>query len=154
DERLSGYEDDDLFLRLFQAGYENVYLPKSLSKWRIYQTSSSYTPRMAISRMLYARKLIDRFPDDPDMSRYYVRDMIAPRFFFIMVAELRKAVLRGTLDQQTVAVNNLAYITSYMRLRWRLPLRFLFLPSVRIPFLARLIMRHRTVLGSVARRFL
>jgi glycosyltransferase involved in cell wall biosynthesis len=154
DERLSGYEDDDLFLRLFQAGYENVYLPKSLSKWRIYQTSSSYTPRMAISRMLYARKLIDRFPDDPDMSRYYVRDMIAPRFFFIMVAELRKAVLKGTLDQQTVAVNNLAYITSYMRLRWRLPLQLLFLPSVRIPFLARFIVRHRMVLGSVARRFL
>ena len=26
DERLSGYEDDDLFLRLFQAGFHNVFL--------------------------------------------------------------------------------------------------------------------------------
>jgi glycosyltransferase involved in cell wall biosynthesis len=26
DERLRGYEDDDLFLRLFRAGYDNVYL--------------------------------------------------------------------------------------------------------------------------------
>src|SRR4051812_17445538 len=27
DERLSGYEDDDLFLRIFRADYDNVFLP-------------------------------------------------------------------------------------------------------------------------------
>ena len=36
DERLSGYEDDDLFLRIFGAGYDNVYLNERLSKWRIH----------------------------------------------------------------------------------------------------------------------
>ena len=36
DEQLRGYEDDDLFLRLFHAGFDNVYLHKPLSQWRIY----------------------------------------------------------------------------------------------------------------------
>jgi GT2 family glycosyltransferase len=153
DERLSGYEDDDLFLRLFQAGYDNTYLPAPLSKWRIYQASSSYTPRMAISRMIYARKLIERFPDDRDRARYYVRDMIAPRFFRAMVAELRRAVVKGTHEQQTIALANLAYITSYLPLPWRIPLRLVLLPALRVPLLSRLIVRHRTMLAAIARRW-
>ena len=32
DERLSGYEDDDLFLRIFRYGYDNIYLKQALSK--------------------------------------------------------------------------------------------------------------------------
>ena len=35
DERLSGYEDDDLFLRLFLAGFDNEYIDTPLSQWRI-----------------------------------------------------------------------------------------------------------------------
>ncbi len=95
DERLSGYEDDDLFLRLFQAGFDNIYIPIPLSKWRMHQSSSSYSVRMAISRATYARILIARFPNDPNSSRYYVRDLIAPRFFRLMATEMRKAVVKG-----------------------------------------------------------
>lgn len=36
DERLCGCEDDDLFLRLFTAGYANVFIDEPLSQWRIY----------------------------------------------------------------------------------------------------------------------
>jgi glycosyltransferase involved in cell wall biosynthesis len=81
DERLSGYEDDDLFLRMFRTGYRHEYLNNSLSKWRIYNSSSSFTSRMAQSRRLYAKKLMDMFPDNPTTGRYWVRDCIAPRFF-------------------------------------------------------------------------
>ena len=41
DERLSGYEDDDLFLRMFRHGFDNVYLDEALSQWRIYPASTS-----------------------------------------------------------------------------------------------------------------
>jgi GT2 family glycosyltransferase len=154
DERLSGYEDDDLFLRMFRAGFDNVYLPQSLSKWRIYQESSSYSSRMAVSRATYARKLIERFPNDEDNSRYYVRDLIAPRFFNGMARELRKAILRDTKEQQSAALANLRFISAHLRLTRRLPVQLVFLPAMRIPPLARFIMRNRAPIAAVLRRVL
>lgn len=35
DERLTGYEDDDLFIRIFCAGYIGVYVNRVLTAWRI-----------------------------------------------------------------------------------------------------------------------
>ena len=87
DERLSGFEDDDLFLRMFQAGYDNIYLDKALTKWRIFGGSASFSPRMALSRMIYLRKLVAAFPDNPERDRFYTRDMIVPRFFPWLVRE-------------------------------------------------------------------
>jgi glycosyltransferase involved in cell wall biosynthesis len=80
DEQLCGYEDDDLFLRLFRAGYANVFVDKALSAWRIYPGSTSFTTRMAQSRMIYAKKLFATFPDEHKANRFYCRDLIAPRF--------------------------------------------------------------------------
>ena len=152
DERLSGYEDDDFFLRMFLAGFDNVYLPVSLSKWRIYQTSSSYSQRMATSRAIYARKLIEQFPNDHDRGRHHVRDMIAPRFFRTMAGEMRKATLKGTKQQQAIALANLEFIVQYLRLFDRLLLQLFFLPALRVPPLARFIMRHRIGLYRLVRR--
>jgi len=53
DEMLSGYEDDDLFLRLFQANYDNIYLPFPTSQWRIHATSSGGSDRMEESLRYY-----------------------------------------------------------------------------------------------------
>jgi glycosyltransferase involved in cell wall biosynthesis len=39
DERLCGYEDDDLFLRLLRAGYDNAYVSASLTRWRVHSGS-------------------------------------------------------------------------------------------------------------------
>lgn len=154
DERLSGYEDDDFFLRMFLAGFDNVYLPTSLSKWRIYQGSSSYSQRMAVSRAIYARKLIERFPNDLDRGRHHVHDMIAPRFFRTMAGEMRKATLKGTRQQQTAALANLKFIVRHLRLSERLLLQLFFLPALRFPPLARLIMRHRFGLYRLLRRLI
>jgi glycosyltransferase involved in cell wall biosynthesis len=52
DERLSGYEDEDLFIRTFSAAYDSVYINRAVTKWRIYGSSTSVSPRMARSRML------------------------------------------------------------------------------------------------------
>ena len=81
DERLLGYEDDDLFLRLFRCGYDNVFVNVSLTKWRIHTDSCSFSPRMSNSRGIYLRKLIEEFPDDPYRGRIITRDYLAPRFF-------------------------------------------------------------------------
>jgi glycosyltransferase involved in cell wall biosynthesis len=152
DERLSGYEDDDLFLRLFQAGFEHVFLPQALSRWRIYQSSSSYSPRMAVSRTLYARTLIERFPDKPEIPRYYVRDLVAPRFFRSMAAGWRRAVLKGTIEDRKSAHDSLVFISKYLRRRSSLALRFLVLPALRIPSVARFVIAHRELFLGVSRR--
>jgi glycosyltransferase involved in cell wall biosynthesis len=95
DERLSGYEDDDLFLRMFRAGYANIFLEVALSKWRIYPESSSYSYRMRRSRSIYARKLIAEYKDDPDRARFILRDVIIPRFYGHSIAEFVKAMKEG-----------------------------------------------------------
>jgi len=81
DERLSGYEDDDLFLRIFREGYRSHYIDRPVTKWRIHPGSTSYSLRMAVSRMIYYRKLVETFPNEPRLHQFWVRDYIAPRFF-------------------------------------------------------------------------
>lgn len=57
DEELSGYEDDDLFLRLYLAS-PVVYLPVSTLLWRMHEHNYSQTDRMIRSRVRYSRKLL------------------------------------------------------------------------------------------------
>jgi glycosyltransferase involved in cell wall biosynthesis/SAM-dependent methyltransferase len=89
DEKLSGYEDDDFFFRLFLAGYESEYLKdNSVMQWRIYPNSTSFSPRMAKSRMIYFRKLMEFLPDEPDLNLYWARDAFGPRFLVDLRSEL------------------------------------------------------------------
>jgi glycosyltransferase involved in cell wall biosynthesis len=60
DERLSGYEDDDLFARAFAAGRVR-YLAVPTLRWRIYDASYSFSGRMTESRLRYWRKLLATF---------------------------------------------------------------------------------------------
>jgi glycosyltransferase involved in cell wall biosynthesis len=80
DEQFMGYEDDDLFVRLFRAGFSNYFTPKAVTVWCIHTESTSYGIRMARSRLRYFRKLALMFPDDPMKSRFYFRDALLPRF--------------------------------------------------------------------------
>jgi hypothetical protein len=106
---------------------------------------------MGVSRAAYARKLIQQFPDDPDMTRFYIRDLIAPRFFRSTVSELRKAVKTGTKTDQAVAYRNLRFITRHLARRTRIPLQMFVLPALRLAPLRRLVMRYRNPLRSMLR---
>jgi glycosyltransferase involved in cell wall biosynthesis len=87
DERLSGYEDDDLFLRLFRAGWRNVFVSEPSVRYRRHVGSSVFSERMWDSRDVFAAKLIATFPDDPRIARFCVRDHIAPRFYYCAKTE-------------------------------------------------------------------
>jgi len=80
DERLRGFEDDDLFLKLFCAGFKSVYIDKALSGWRIHSQSSSASVSMLISAQVYYDKLIEAFNNKTEAHRDLVVDVIAPRF--------------------------------------------------------------------------
>jgi glycosyltransferase involved in cell wall biosynthesis len=80
DERLCGYEDDDLFLRIFRESFDNAYVPYPTSQWRIHEACCGASDRMDDSLRYYIKKLLSAFPDDRWRGAYYARDAIAPRF--------------------------------------------------------------------------
>lgn len=80
DERLCVYEDDDLFIRLFEANWKNYYVAESLSQWRIYSNSTSFSEKMEISRLIYAEKLVAKYQDKPLLNRLWASDLIIPKF--------------------------------------------------------------------------
>ena len=92
DERLAGYEDDDLFTRMFSAGYCFVYLKDVVTKWRLYSSSTSFSPTMARSRLIYFKKQIEAYPDDQAFGAYWSWDVIGPRFMRIIFNEFAKAL--------------------------------------------------------------
>lgn len=149
DERLSGYEDDDLFLRLFRLGYQNIYINKPLSKWRIGGTSCSYTHRMQRSRMIYAMKLIQSFPDNDILARRYTRDAIAPRFVRAMFGEYRRALSAGDNSHALKTLDDLSSLRKYSGGRHKLMLAMA-LPILRRTWFARLLLR----LWPIVRRFI
>ena len=153
DERLRGYEDDDLFLRLFRAGYDNVYIDEALSQWRMFPRSSSYSPRMAVSRMLYLRKLLEEFPDDPARGRFWRRDVLLPRFFLPMIVCFVDAVQRRDRDLMHSSLKELRFVTRYHNRRIRALMKLL-LPLLQIPGVARTLLVARPALLPLSRRML
>jgi glycosyltransferase involved in cell wall biosynthesis len=83
DERLCGYEDDDLFLRMFRENFDNAYVSYPTSQWRIHEPSCGTSDRHDDSLRFYAMKLLAAFPDDRWRGIYYARDAIAPRFISV-----------------------------------------------------------------------
>jgi glycosyltransferase involved in cell wall biosynthesis len=132
DERLSGYEDDDLFLRMFCKHWRNVYLSESLSFWRMNN----------VSRMIYARKLIAQFPDDRQRHMWFVRDFIAPKFFRILAREFSYAIDDRNHAVARRALDDLAEIAPYMPTRLHLSFLLALLP-LRSMFLGRVIIAAR-----------
>jgi glycosyltransferase involved in cell wall biosynthesis len=80
DEQFTGYEDDDLFLRLFRAGYTNYFLDKPVTVWFRHDASTSWTLKMSESRFRYFKKLSAMFPDRINFELFYFRDALIYRF--------------------------------------------------------------------------
>ncbi|BEU21558.1 glycosyltransferase family A protein [Paraburkholderia sp. 22B1P] len=68
DAQFTGYEDDDLFLRLHCAGYANRFVDRAITVWCIHTESTTYSMRMLRSRFRYYKKLDDAYPGySPDL---------------------------------------------------------------------------------------
>jgi len=119
DERLSGYEDDDLFVRIFWAGYRNVYLDIAVSRWRHYGASSSFSARMAKSRMIYFKKLVDTFPDEPTLGLWWRHNILGPRFMKIAFNEFIRASRVGDRAALDGAWSEMKEIAPVMNRRTR-----------------------------------
>jgi glycosyltransferase involved in cell wall biosynthesis len=93
DERLCGYEDDDLFLRLYIKGWKCKYIEDSLSKWRIHPNNTG-TKNAFKSRSIYADKIINTFSINNPCMHFIAAELIGKRFFEIT---------------QSIYLENLAY---------------------------------------------
>lgn len=134
DPRLSGYEDDDLCLRLFRAGYRYVFEPASVTKWRVRHDSASGTPRMLESGDLYAELLMERFPDQPELGRWYVRDCIAPRFFLSAFAQYHRWLLVDDMEAVHERLQRMHRFAPLLPSSWKYALvRRALLPLMRFP---------------------
>jgi glycosyltransferase involved in cell wall biosynthesis len=153
DERLAGYEDDDLFLRLFCARWENIYLPESLSFWRMNRMSCSYSPRMAKSRMIYARKVLEKFPDDLIRHVNLSRDVIAPKFFKLSAVDFLNAVRDKDRKVGSRALADMAEIAPHMRPKIRMLFAAGF-PLLRSWSVVRAAYKARGLLQPIVKRIL
>jgi glycosyltransferase involved in cell wall biosynthesis len=155
DEMLSGYEDDDLFVRVFRLGWEHVFLRSPQVRFRIHTNGSSTSPRFMASRVRYATKLEAILPDDPRMFRYYLADAIAPRFFLTSLDDYVRACSARDWAEAKAALTVVNHFARRRRgsllLRWKLAwiqrprlFRFLVALNERLPYRFRFI-RNPTI---------
>lgn len=124
DEALSGYEDDDLFVRFFRLGWEHVFVDRALLRFRVHSHGSSTSRRFIDSRMRYAEKLVAILPDDKRMLRYYIQDAIAPRFFLTSLDDYVRACSERDWDGARLALRAVSHFGRMrrqgVRLRWKM----------------------------------
>lgn len=139
DERLSGYEDDDLFVRMFRADWRHVFVPKPLTRFRISANggSSSTTLRFLESRMTYLEKLIASVADDDRLNRYWVRDLVLPRFFVTTVDDYARELSRSRWGEAARAAEVSQQLAAMMppRLRRRVEVAIMARPKLCRPAL-------------------
>lgn len=153
DEELSGYEDDDLFLRIFRAGFDNVYIDESLTKWRIFAESASFSDRMGRSRVYYFRKLVTAFPDQKERELFFSRDLIAPRFLPWILRDYTRALRERDVRKISITLDYLEIVGKYHRPRVRFLISLL-MPFMRSPILMRPFLSVEHIIRPALRRLL
>lgn len=123
DERLSGYEDDDLFLRIYLASWDNIFVPFPTSQWRIHQSSSGGSDRMEASLRIYGQKLIDLFPNDRWRGIYYRSDVIAPRIIGTWLQMYVRASRYRNKEKMRLYAREARVMLPYLRPRARAEMR-------------------------------
>jgi glycosyltransferase involved in cell wall biosynthesis len=92
DSQFMGFEDDDLFMRIFRKGYSNHFVDRAVTVWCIHTESTSFGIRMIRSRYRFFKKLAATFPDEPKRGRFYLRDYLMPRFGKLFVDHAIEAI--------------------------------------------------------------
>jgi glycosyltransferase involved in cell wall biosynthesis len=145
DERMCGYEDDDLFLRIFRASYDNAYVSFPTSQWRIHSASCGASNRNDDSLRYYVKKLIAAYPDDPWRGHQYARDALAPRFINIWVQMYIRASRYKNHDKMREYATDALTLVPYLSLRSRL-FYSITLSVLRFPTLGKLLLAMRSVI--------
>jgi glycosyltransferase involved in cell wall biosynthesis len=145
DPQLSGYEDDDLFFRLFRAGWACRFEPRSLAQFRVHALSSSARASFGVSREIYFGKISAELPDDPRLNRYYVSDLLLPRIMAATLSDYAVALGAGNKPAAKAIALSATRMASKARMSGR---RRFGLAVIRHPGLCRFLLR---VVGRMPR---
>lgn len=99
DPELAGYEDDDLFIRMFRAGHRAAYVARSLTGYRVHGGGCSATDAFLRSRVRFLAKMRSLIPDHVRSNRYWVLDRLYPRLFDTTLLEYAAALRAGDVAQ-------------------------------------------------------
>jgi len=99
DADLIGYEDDELWIRLFRSGWTSHYIPRSLSVFRVHAGSSSRRATFRESRALFLERVAAMLPDAPELRRYYVSDVLLPRLLRAALEDYRAELRMHRVDE-------------------------------------------------------
>ena len=132
DPRLCGYEDDDLFLRLFRARWRSRFVEESVTVYRVHGESSSARSSFRESRWLYFTKIATAIPDDIRMNRSYVSHLLLPRLLHTSLNDYSVAVRLGHDAEAREMVTMISDMCAYGPLtrRRRLGLKILGRPAL------------------------
>ena len=105
DPQFIGYEDDDLFLRIFREGYTSYFVDKAVTVWCLHDGNSTFSLSMARSRFRYFKKQAAACPDEPKRHRFYLRDCLMPRFGpYFMGRAIMSAMTNDAHRQEMCAI--------------------------------------------------
>ncbi len=96
DPELRGYEDDDLFLRFFLAGYSIKFTPEAVTVWTINTSSTSFTESMARSRFIYFKKLLSTFPEGSVVGTHVFGTLMYKRFAYQFAGDVIESAFNGS----------------------------------------------------------
>jgi hypothetical protein len=136
DESLTNYEEEDLFLRMFCMWYDIIFVDRPLSQWSTCNGTLFHFPRKAGSDIIYFKKLLRDFPDDPKLGRFFARDFVVPRFFARLAIDYASALRSGRFEDAIAVLPDLSFVVHQHRLRIRLFMK-LVLPILHFPHAAR-----------------
>ena len=94
DERLVGYEDDDLCLRLFLAGFKHEFIDKPSVKYRRHDSNTYNSSSMAASRGRFFTKWVFRLASSSETEAQEAVRLLAERLFPSFKLDLRDAARR------------------------------------------------------------
>jgi len=110
DNRLRGYEDDDLLFRLSVAGFKGKRIEAPVLIWTYNLSSTSFSISMQQSRNIYFRKLHEFFENNFYVSYgvFVFKDILLARFYKMMINDAVRLAREGGEDFKIVQ-NNLKY---------------------------------------------
>ncbi|MDE0802115.1 MAG: glycosyltransferase [Acidimicrobiales bacterium] len=122
DPGLRGYEDDDLYVRAFRAGWRLVLVPESLTRFRVHAGSSSTSGTFQASRIAFGRKLRESLDDADRLGRRWFGDVVAPRFLHASVDDYVRALSASQWTAAAESVDAIEFFSAGLddpRWRWR-----------------------------------
>ncbi len=120
DPLLNGYEDDDLFVKVYRKGWGHSFDPSSTVRYRVHVRGASSTPALLRSRLTFLETLLSAIPDDHGLDFYHSHDVIIPRFYGATLHDYTDALAFRDWGRAITAVAALNEISRKLnRLTWR-----------------------------------